>query len=43
MRVLILGGSHANPGGVEAFCERSSEALHRWGGWQAARIPTETA
>ena len=43
MRVLILGGSHANPGGVEAFCERSGEALHRRGGWQAVRIPTETA
>jgi glycosyltransferase involved in cell wall biosynthesis len=43
MRVLMLGGSHANPGGVEAFCERSSEALHRRGGWQAVRIPTESA
>jgi glycosyltransferase involved in cell wall biosynthesis len=43
MRVLMLGGSHANPGGVEAFCERSSEALHRRGGWQAVRIPTDTA
>jgi glycosyltransferase involved in cell wall biosynthesis len=43
MRVVIVGGSHANPGGVEAFCERSSEALHRRGGWQAVRIPAETA
>lgn len=43
MRVLILGGSHSNPGGVEAFCERSSEALHRRGKWQAERIPTESA
>jgi glycosyltransferase involved in cell wall biosynthesis len=43
MRVLMLGGSHANPGGVEAFCERSSEALHRRDRWRAVRIPTETA
>lgn len=43
MHVLILGGSHANPGGVEAFCERSSEALHRRGTWRAERIPTESA
>jgi glycosyltransferase involved in cell wall biosynthesis len=43
MRVLMLGGSQANPGGVEAFCERSGEALARRGDWEAERIPTETA
>ena len=43
MRVLMLGGSHANPGGVEAFCERSSEALRRRGAWESERIATETA
>jgi glycosyltransferase involved in cell wall biosynthesis len=41
MRVLMLGGSHVNPGGVEAFCERSHEALDRRGGWQVVHIPTE--
>ena len=39
----MLGGSHDNPGGVEAFCERSTEALHRRGQWKAERIPTESA
>jgi glycosyltransferase involved in cell wall biosynthesis len=39
----MLGGSHANPGGVEAFCERSAEALDRRGVWQSERIPTESA
>lgn len=43
MRVLILGGSHSNPGGVEAFCDRSGKALQRRGKWQAERIPTESA
>lgn len=39
----MLGGSHANPGGVEAFCERSKEALERRGRWTAGLIPTESA
>ena len=43
MRVLMLGGSHANPGGVEAFCQRSREALHRRGEWEAVHISTESA
>jgi glycosyltransferase involved in cell wall biosynthesis len=43
MHLLILGGSLNHPGGVEAFCERSMEALGRRGDWRIARIPTSTA
>ncbi|MFT8246079.1 glycosyltransferase family 4 protein [Roseomonas sp. BN140053] len=43
MHLLILGGSSDHPGGVEAFCERSAEALGRSGEWRINRIPTGTA
>ena len=44
MHLLILGGSAKHLGGVEAFCERSAEALlRRDRGWRIHRIATETA
>jgi glycosyltransferase involved in cell wall biosynthesis len=43
MDLLILGGSDDHLGGVEAFCERSQEALATRGTWQAQRIATSTA
>jgi glycosyltransferase involved in cell wall biosynthesis len=43
MHLLILGGSPNHLGGVEAFCERSAEALSRRGAWRISRIPTGTA
>ena len=42
--VLILGGSLDHLGGVEAFCDRASDALARRGnGWRLSRIPTSSA
>jgi glycosyltransferase involved in cell wall biosynthesis len=43
MHILVLGGSLDHPGGVEAFCDRSQEALERQGNWRITRIPTSTA
>lgn len=44
MHLLILGGSSDHLGGVEAFCERSMEALSaRQPDWRMARLPTSTA
>ncbi len=44
MHLLILGGSPHHLGGVEAFCERSMEALAgRNSSWRMTRIPTSTA
>lgn len=44
MHLLILGGSADHLGGVEAFCERSTQALSaRHGDWRIARLPTSTA
>lgn len=43
MHILVLGGSLDHPGGVEAFCERSKEALERQGDFEIVRIPTSTA
>jgi glycosyltransferase involved in cell wall biosynthesis len=43
MHILVLGGSPDHLGGVEAFCERSMEALAERNGWRMARIPTATA
>jgi glycosyltransferase involved in cell wall biosynthesis len=44
MHLLILGGSASHLGGVEAFCERSAEALfRREPNWRIHRIATETA
>lgn len=44
MHVLLLGGSLQQPGGVEAFCDRSMEALKRRdSAWRIHRIATETA
>ena len=41
--LLILGGSLDHLGGVEAFCERSAQALAKRGGWRTERIATSTA
>jgi glycosyltransferase involved in cell wall biosynthesis len=44
MHLLVLGGSLDHLGGVEAFCERSMEALSsRQADWRMTRIPTSTA
>lgn len=44
MHLLILGGSSDHLGGVEAFCERSAQALSaRQSDWRIARLPTSTA
>ena len=43
MRILILGGSPGHPGGVEAFCDRSEQALRRRTGWDLLRMPADTA
>jgi glycosyltransferase involved in cell wall biosynthesis len=44
MHLLILGGSLDHLGGVEAFCERSMQALQvRNPGWRMSRIPTSSA
>lgn len=42
-RLLIIGGSHDHLGGVEAFCDRSTAAMHERGGWYCDRITAETA
>jgi glycosyltransferase involved in cell wall biosynthesis len=44
LHILVLGGTLDHPGGIEAFCERSMEALRqRTSGWRIARIPTDSA
>lgn len=43
MRILILGGYPRHPGGVEAFCEYSQEAIARERGWQTWHAPTDTS
>jgi glycosyltransferase involved in cell wall biosynthesis len=43
MYVVILGGSLDHPGGVEAFSDRSREALERSNKFRIRRIPTSTA
>ena len=43
MRVLVVGGTPARRGGVEAFCERAVEALGRQPGWQPSHLPTQSA
>ena len=43
MRVLVVGGTPAHRGGVEAFCERAIEALGRQPGWQTSHLPTQSA
>lgn len=43
MRILILGGSYDHPGGVEAFCERSKEALESRYDVRVRHITTNTA
>jgi glycosyltransferase involved in cell wall biosynthesis len=44
MHLLILGGSADHLGGVEAFCERSMQALSaRQSNWRIVRLPTSTA
>ena len=43
MRVLVVGGTPAHRGGVEAFCERAVEALGRQPGWQPSHLPTQSA
>ncbi|VWX61098.1 conserved hypothetical protein [Burkholderiales bacterium 8X] len=44
MHLLILGGSLDHLGGVEAFCERSMQALAaRHPDWRMTRIPTSSA
>jgi glycosyltransferase involved in cell wall biosynthesis len=43
MHLLILGGSSDHLGGLEAFRDRSAEALGHRGGWRISRIATSTA
>lgn len=43
MHILVIGGSPEHLGGVEAFCERSAEALAERTGWRIARLPAATA
>jgi glycosyltransferase involved in cell wall biosynthesis len=45
MHLLILGGSMDHLGGVEAFCERSMQALSARHGddWRMTRLPTSSA
>ena len=43
MRILILGGSPSQPGGVEAFCERSEQALRLRTNWDLLRMQADTA
>jgi glycosyltransferase involved in cell wall biosynthesis len=43
MYLVILGGSLDHPGGVEAFCDRSKEALEKRSDIRIRRIPTSTA
>ena len=43
MMVLIIGGTPAHRGGVEAFCERAVEALGRVSGWTVEHQPSESA
>jgi glycosyltransferase involved in cell wall biosynthesis len=41
--LLIIGGSSAHPGGIEAFCDRSQQALEARGGWRITRAYANTA
>ena len=43
MDVLIVGGTPAHRGGVEAFCERAIEALGCVPGWQVDHLPSQSA
>lgn len=43
MRVLIVGGTPAQRGGVEAFCERAAEALGQVPGWGISVLPAGSA
>lgn len=43
MKVLILGGSPARPGGVEAFCSRAHDAVTMEARLQVEWLPTNTA
>ncbi|MGT2437728.1 glycosyltransferase [Bradyrhizobium betae] len=43
MKVLILGGTPARPGGVEAFCNRAHDAVNLEGRLQIDWLPTNTA
>lgn len=42
--MLVLGGSLHHRGGLEAFCERTTDAINRHAqGWRATWWPTDTA
>ena len=43
MKVLIVGGTPAQRGGVEAFCERAAEALGQVPGWGISVLPAGSA
>ncbi len=43
MDVLIIGGTPAHRGGVEAFCARAAAALGQGPGWHVALLPSESA
>ncbi|WP_441234173.1 glycosyltransferase family 4 protein [Bradyrhizobium sp. 930_D9_N1_4] len=43
MKVLILGGSPARPGGVEAFCSRAYDAVNLEARLEVDWLPTNTA
>lgn len=43
MRVLMIGGTAAHPGGVEAFCARAAEAFGGDGDIRLDLVPADTA
>jgi glycosyltransferase involved in cell wall biosynthesis len=43
-RMIVLGGSHHHPGGLEAFCQRATAAIEEHAtGWEVEWWPTDTA
>ena len=43
MRILMVGGTSLHPGGVEAFCERSRQAMACQCDWKIWHIPADTS
>jgi glycosyltransferase involved in cell wall biosynthesis len=43
MRILMVGGTPLYPGGVEAFCERSRQAMVRQCDWEIWHMPADTS
>jgi glycosyltransferase involved in cell wall biosynthesis len=43
MRILMVGGTPRHPGGVEAFCERSRQAMACQCDWEIWHMPADTS